>query len=291
MGVEEAVGLVGNTDPSGEIGRRVARRLADLGARQRLILPPDCPGATLPHAQNVTTTGYGDLDSMREALEGVQTLFLVPVREHPERVRLHVTAVDAAVAAGVGRIVYSSFLGAGPESTFTLARDHYATEEHIRSKGVPFTFLRGSAYFEVLRWIVGADGVIRGAAGDGCLAPVARDDMADTIAAVLASPGVHDGKTYDVTGPESLSLQQIADEFSAVTGKRIAYVNESVEEAWASRRTSGAPDWQVEAWVSTYLQIATGELDVVSDTVSRITGHAALSLREFLRTHPESWPS
>jgi uncharacterized protein YbjT (DUF2867 family) len=290
MGADVTVrGLIGNTDPLGQVGRRVAQRLADRKVRQRLIAPPDSSTPNLPYSGRVAMAGYGDLESMREALSGIETLLLVPIREHPERVRLHTTAVDAAVAAGVTRIVYSSFLGAGPDSTFTLARDHYATEEHIRSTGVAFTFLRGSAYLEVLRFIIGPDGVIRGPAGDGRLAPVARDDMADTVAAVLTSAGGHDGEAYDVTGPETVSLQQVADEFSLVTGRRITYVNETLEEARASRRASGASDWQVEAWVSTYLQIAAGELDVVSDTVPRITGHPALSLHEFLIAHPESY--
>lgn len=113
--------------------------------------------------------------------------------------------------------------------------------------------------------------------------------MADAVAAILTSDGAHDGETYDVTGPESISLQQIADEFSLVTGKRIAYVNETPEEAWASRGASGAADWQIAAWVSTYLQIAAGELDIVSDNVPRITGHPALSLRELLAAHPENY--
>ena len=282
-------GLVGNTDPSGEIGRRVAERLAARGFRQRLIVSDDVQAPGLPHSQAATVSNYGDFEAMKEAATGVETLFLVPIREHPERARLHMIAVDAAVAAGVKRIVYSSFLGAGAEATFTLARDHYATEEHIRSTGVAFTFLRGSAYLEVLRYIIGPDGVIRGPGGDGRVAPVARDDMADTVAAVLASDGAHDGETYDVTGPESLSLEQVADAFGSVTGRPITYVNETLEEAWASRRTYGAADWQIEAWVSTYLQIAAGELDVVSDTVPRITGHPAQSLQEFLVSHPESY--
>ena len=282
-------GLVGNTDPSGEVGRRVAERLAARGFRQRLIVSDEVQAPGLPHSHAATVSSYGDFESMKKAATGIETLFLVPIREHPERARLHMTAVDAAVAAGVTRIVYSSFLGAGPEATFTLARDHYATEERIRSTGVAFTFLRGSAYMEVLRYIIGPDGVIRGPGGDGRVAPVARDDMADTVAAVLASDGAHDGETYDVTGPESLSLEQVADAFGSVTGRPITYVNETVEEAWASRRTYGAADWQIEAWVSTYLQIAAGELDVVSDTVPRITGHPAQSLQEFLAGHPESY--
>ncbi len=90
-------------------------------------------------------------------------------------------------------------------------------------------------------------------------------------------------------GRSGVSLQQVADAFSVVTGRRVHYVNETVGEAWASRRTYGAPDWQVEAWVTTYLQIAAGELDVVTGTVPRVTGHPAVSLREFLSDHPESY--
>jgi uncharacterized protein YbjT (DUF2867 family) len=78
---------------------------------------------------------------MRAALEGARTLFLIPAAETPDRVRQHRTAVDAAVAAGVRRIVYLSFFGAAPDATFTLARDHWETEEYIRATGVPFTFL------------------------------------------------------------------------------------------------------------------------------------------------------
>lgn len=209
LGAPEAVrGLIGNTDPSGEVGGRVAQRFAAQRIRQRLIDLPESQVPNLPHCERATVMSYADQDSMQKALAGVETLFLVPVKEHPERVRLHTTAVDSAVAAGVSRIAYSSFLGAAHVSTFTLARDHCATEEHIRSMGVAFTFLRGSAYLEVLRWIIGSDGVIRGPAGDGRVAPVARDDTADAIAAILSSDGAHDGQTYDVTGPESVPLQE-----------------------------------------------------------------------------------
>jgi uncharacterized protein YbjT (DUF2867 family) len=290
MGIQEAaLGLIGNTDASGQVGRRVAQRLARQGLRQRLLVQDRSQAPELPQSEVATISGYGDTESMRKAVAGVDTLLLIPIKKHPERVRLHQTAIDAAVAAGVRRIVYSSFLAAAPDATFTFARHHYATEQHIRSTGVAFTFLRGSAFLEVLRWIIGEDGVIRGPAGDGRLAPVARDDLAEVAAAVLTADGAHDGQTYAVTGPESLSLQQLAEAFALVTGRPISYVDEPLEQAWASRRTSGAPDWQVEAWVTTYLQIANGELDLISDTVPRLTGHPAMSLAGYLAAHPESY--
>jgi NAD(P)H dehydrogenase (quinone) len=281
-------GLVANTDPSGEVGRRVAERLAARGVRQRLLVAPGVTAPELPGAE-VAHVADGDdgSRSLTAALSGVGTLFFVPVREVPDRVARHAAVVDAAVAAGVGRIVYSSFLGASPTATFTLARDHHATEERIRATGLPFTILRGSAYLEVLRWIIGADGVIRGPGGTGRLAPVGRDDVADVAARVVAADGRHDGVTYDLTGPELVSLGDIAEAFGRATGRAMSYEDEPLERARESRRALGAPEWQVEAWVSTYLQVARGELETVSDAVPRLTGHPALSLPAYLAAHPE----
>ena len=154
---------------------------------------------------------------------------------------------------------------------------------------MPFTFVRGSAFLEVMHWLINDAGVIRGPAGDGRLAPVARDDLADVIAAILADPEAHDRQTYDVTGPVALSLSEVAAEFTTATGRQITYAVETPEEAWTSRRGYGAPEWQVQAWVGTYLQIAEGALDVVSDTVPRLTGHPATSLTDYLQQHSDDY--
>ena len=106
----------------------------------------------------------------------------------PDRVGQHRTFVDAAADAGVEHLVYISFLGAAPDATFTLARDHWATEEHIRARGLPATFLRDTLYADFFPMMTGADGVIRGPAGDGRVAAVAQDDIADAAVAVLRDP-------------------------------------------------------------------------------------------------------
>src|SRR2546429_544558 len=222
---------------------------------------------------------YGDGEAARRALDGVGTLFMVSGSEAPDRVDQHRTFVDAAVAAGVGRIVYLSFYGASPDATFTLARDHFATEEHIRASGVRFTFLRDNIYADFMPYLVGEDRVIRGPAGDGRVAAVAQADIAEVAAAVLREPGAHHGVTYALTGPEALTLHEIA----AILGPDVRYHPETIEEAYASRATYGAPDWQVDAWVSTYTAIAAGELAGTTDTVERITGHRPLTLGELLR--------
>jgi uncharacterized protein YbjT (DUF2867 family) len=179
--------------------------------------------------------------------------------------------------------VYVSFFGAAPDATFTLARDHFHTEQHIRASGLAYTFLRDNFYAEFVPDLVGENGVIRGPAGRGRAAFVGQDDIADAAAAVLSGPDDHAGRVYDLTGPEALTLDEAAAILSARLGRTVTYRPETVEEAYASRASYGAPPWQLDAWVSTYTAIASGELDGVSDAVLRLTGHAATPLAEIVR--------
>jgi NAD(P)H dehydrogenase (quinone) len=209
-------------------------------------------------------------------------VFLVSGRESADRVAQHRSAVDAAVAAGVERVVYTSFLGAAPDATFTLARDHWATEEYIRARGLPAVFLRDSLYLDMLPLLVGRDGVIRGPAGDGAVAAVSRDDVADVAAAILLAPDRRDGATYDVTGGEALTLAEVAARLAAAQGRPVRYEPETVEEAYASRASYGAPAFEVDGWVSSYIAIGAGEMSTVSDAVPRLTGHPAETLDGWL---------
>jgi NAD(P)H dehydrogenase (quinone) len=279
--------LIAVTGATGAVGGRVARRLADRGAAQRLVVRDPDRAPTLAGADVRTIAGYGDSAGMRAALEGVHTLFLVPAAEAPDRVEQHLTAVDAAAAAGVERIVYLSFVGAAPDSTFTLARHHYLTQERIRATGVPFTFVRMSLYMDFIPLMVGADGVIRGPAGNGRVGAVLRDDLADVCAVVLTEEG-HDGQSYDVTGPEAFTLTEAAAEMARATGAPIRFEDETLEQAYASRAHYGAPDWEIEGWVSSYAAIGAGDLALVTDTVRRLAGHAPVRLADYLRTHPDS---
>ncbi len=273
---------------TGAVGGWVAARLANLGHGQRLIArdtrrAPDLPGAEVAEAS------YDNPQAMRRALDGIQTFFMVSGSEAFDRVQQHIATVDAAVEAGVKRIVYLSFLGAAPEATFTFARDHWRTEEHMRAANVRTAFLRDSLYLDMLPMMAGDDGVIRGPAGDGRVAAVARDDVADVAVTVLLGGEDHDGRSYDVTGPEGITLYQVVEELSRVTGRNIVYRAETLEEAYASRASYDAPEWEVEGWVTSYAAIAVGELDVVSNTVSELAGHAPMALAEFLRRYPESY--
>jgi NAD(P)H dehydrogenase (quinone) len=279
----EVVILIVVTGSTGQLGGRIARRLADAGVAQRLVVrdaarAPQLDGAT------VAVADYGDGEAVRRALDGADTVLMVSARESADRLVQHRSFVDAAAATGVRHLVYTSFQGAAPDATFTLARDHWRTEQHIRDSGLTWTFLRDNLYADFLTFMVGTDGVLRGPAGDGRAAVVAQDDIADAAAAVLRAPGAHAGRTYDLTGPQSLSFAEIAATITAATGREVSYRNETIEEAYASRASYGAPDWQVDAWVSTYTSVAAGELATVSAAVEELTGHPATSLADLLRT-------
>jgi NAD(P)H dehydrogenase (quinone) len=275
------------TGATGGLGGRVARRLAERGVAQRLVVRDPGRAPELPGAE-AAAAGYHDLVGLRRALEGARTLFMVSAAEDRERVRLHAGVVDAAVAAGVERVVYTSFSGAAPDCTFTFGRDHWHTEQLIRASGLRHTFLRDNLYIDFLPRLAGPDGVIRGPAGDGRVAAVARDDIADAAVAVLLGDG-HDGRGYDMTGPEALTLGEVAEELSRFAGRTVRYQVETLQEAYASRASYGAPDWEVDGWVSTYTAIANGELAQVSGDVAALTGHPPTRLAEFLAANPDSY--
>jgi NAD(P)H dehydrogenase (quinone) len=282
-------GVIAVTGVTGGLGGRVARRLAERGAAQRLVVRDPARAPELAGAE-VETGSYDDGEGLRRAFDGTRTLFMVSASEAPDRARLHANVVDAAVAAGVERVVYTSFFGAAPDCTFTFGRDHWHTEELIRGSGLRHTFLRDNLYIDFLPLMVGGDGVIRGPAGDGRVAAVARDDIADVAVAVLLDDGGgHDGRAYDMTGPEALTMAEAADELSRAAGRTVTYHAETLEEAYASRAHYGAPDWEVAGWVTTYAAIANGDLGTVSGDVAAVAGHPPVGLREFLRRNPDSY--
>jgi uncharacterized protein YbjT (DUF2867 family) len=269
------------TGSTGRLGGRVARALSAAGLPQRLVVRDPARAPTLAGTE-VAPAEYGNAEAGRRALAAIQTLFMVSGSETPDRVDQHRTFVDAAVSAGVEHIVYVSFYGAAPDATFTLARDHWATEQHIRASGVQWTFLRDNLYMDFFPAIVGADGIIRGPAADGRVAAVAQDDIADVAAVVLREPASHAGQTYDLTGPEALTLSEVADQLAGAAERVVGYVPETLDDAYRSRAHYGAPAWQVDAWVSTYTAIAAGELAGTSDDVERIAGHTPISLADLL---------
>ena len=269
------------TGATGALGGMVARLLAEAGIPQRLLARHTAKLAPMNNTP-VFATAYSDHDHSVRALRGVRTLFMVSAAESPYRRQDQRTFVDSAAEAGVEHIVYTSFMNARPDAVFTLARDHWDTEEYIKSKGLKYTFLRDCLYQDILPGFVGRDGVIRGPAGHGIVAAVARPDVARSAVRILTDPGDHEGAVYTLTGPQALSLDEVAAILTKVTGKPVSYHNETLGEALESRRGMGAEQWQVEAWTSTYVAIAAGEMSKVSPDVERLTGTPPLAFADYL---------
>ncbi|MEZ0577854.1 NmrA family NAD(P)-binding protein [Nocardioides sp. MH1] len=276
--------MIAITGATGSIGGRVAQLLADLSPRLVVRDPARAPATS----GDVHRASYDDRAAAEAALAGVETLLLVSAAESATRRDEHRTMVEAAAAAGVRHLVYTSFVAAAPDASFTLGRDHWHTEDAIRTAaaatGLTFTLLRDNFYLDVLPLFADASGVIRGPAGDGRLAAVARADVADVAAVVLRAPEAHAGAVYELTGPEALDLHEVATRAGAVLGRTLTYQPETLEEAYASRRAAypGTPDWQLDAWVSTYTSVADGSMAHVTEDVQKVTGRKARTLEETL---------
>jgi NAD(P)H dehydrogenase (quinone) len=283
------------TGTSGGIGGLVLEKLGSQVSSGSLILVGRDASKLAPGFEHREAV-YGDGEAMTAALLEVDTLFFVSGRESEARLDEHLSVVQAAVDAGVGRIVYLSFLGASPDATFTLGRHHFYTEEAIRKTGLRYTFLRDSLYQDYLPFMTGEDGVIRGPAGDGRLSAVSREDVAEVVAVVLkdadAAGGAetrHDGHAYDITGPEALTLSEVAEQLTAASGHPVSFHNETREEAYASRAKYNAPAFEVEGWVTSYESIGVGEMSGVSGDVELVIGRPPATFAQFLAAHPESY--
>ena len=280
------------TGASGNVGGVVARLLSERGLPLRLLANTPSRAPKLPGAHTVQCS-YEDTPASREALTGVDVLFMVSAPESEDRLDKHIAFVDAAAASGVRHIVYLSFMNAAPDATFTLARTHFHTEERIKASGMTYTFLRDNFYADFFVALPDEEGRILGPAGDGRVGVVAREDAGRVAAEVLADPGSFENQTLDVTGPEALTLDvtgpealtldEITQILTRVQGRPVTYVRETVEEAYESRKKWPAAQWEYDSWVSTYTSIARGEMDVVSTTVRDVTGRDPLTFEEVAR--------
>lgn len=267
------------TGVSGSLGLLIAERVADLNPVVFVRDPACAPALTA----DVRACDYADTPAATRALADVRVLMMVSARETADRRAVHRSFIDAASHAGVRHIVYTSFAAASPTATFTFARDHADTEAAIRESGMEYTFLRNNLYADLAPYLGGETGVIRGPAGSGRLAPVARADIADVAAAVLRDPAAHSGTTYRLTGPYAMTMAELAARTAAVVGRPMRFEDESVEDAYRWRQTQfDAEPWEVDGWVSTYTAIADGSMAEVTDDVKRVLGRPARSLEQAL---------
>ncbi|WP_367132719.1 NAD(P)H-binding protein [Saccharothrix sp. HUAS TT1] len=217
----------------------------------------------------------GDFDGpLAGTFAGVETLLLVSV-DGPDEIRVgrHLRAVEAAVAAGVRHIAYTSVSDADT-SPLALAAVHKATEDAIRATGVPFTFLRNGMYHE--NYLPHGPGPITTAAGGGRIASASRDDLALAAAVVLSTPG-HENAVYELTGPRAWSF----DELAALAGT--SHVAVGAAERVAGLKGFGLPDFLAELLADVEVNIGRGALAEVRPDLEKLIGRPATTIEDAVR--------
>ncbi|MFC8273568.1 NAD(P)H-binding protein [Streptomyces sp. NPDC057271] len=253
------------TGVSGGLGSLVAERLA---GRDDVVL------GTRAGLSGTRLVDFDEPATLPAAFAGVGTLLLISAGygEDDTVTARHEAAISAAEAAGVGHIVYTSLSGDGDHLTYSLA--HRWTERRLQRSKVEWTVLRNGLYAELLTWIAApdADNRITGPLGEGRLAAVAREDLAEIAVVVATAPAAHAGRTYELVGEHSLGGADLARALGA------EYVPGTLAEARTAIAASGAEPFQVPMLTGTYSAIAHGFMDG--------TGVEHSSLRELLGREP-----
>lgn len=275
--------MIGITGVTGKLGSKVAQLISEQGISARHLARNSQRAALYDNAELVQAAFENSLEAV-EALKGIDVLLMVSASESPNRLQQHFAFLDAAHEAGVKHIVYTSFYNAATEATFTLARDHAKTEKYIKERGFTYTFLRDNFYLDFFLDLCLNNGEIRGPAGNGKVSAVARQDVSEVATTILAKPDKWKNQLLNMTGPADLSMADIVHFVSEQKGEIIPYIDESIEEAYASRKAWPAQDWEYDAWVSTYTAIKEGKQAGVSSDIERVLGRPATSLEQLVKT-------
>jgi NAD(P)H dehydrogenase (quinone) len=276
------------TGASGQFGRVAAEAVLEKTAPSDVVLVTRTPDSLADLAARGAVVRRGDFDdpaSLPAAFEGGEQLLLISTDRVGDRVPQQQAAVDAAAAAGVRSIVYTSILNPSDSNPAAVAAEHRATEEHIRARGLGWTFLRNGIYADLLPYTAApalASGTLLSNDGDGRTSYVARDDLAQAAAVVLTSDG-HDGKSYDLTGPEALGAKDLAALFAEVGGKPVEPVFVD-DEAWIAAMVehAGMPEPGARLYSTFGIAARQGYFAVVSPTLEQLIGRAPKTVREVL---------
>lgn len=275
------------TGAAGHLGRHVIESLLARGvAAQDLVAIV----RTASKAEDLTARGitvaeapYEDVAALTEALQGVDRLVLVSGSEVGKRAAQHTNVLEAAKAAGVAFIAYTSLVNAD-SSELSLAPEHRETEALLASSGIDHVLLRNGWYWENFASNVDAaraTGHVFGAAGEGRVNGAARRDYAEAAALVVTTDG-HAGKTYELGGQPSLTYPEIAQAVGTVIGAEVSYVNQSVEEYQQTLEGAGLPAEVAQMIAGWDVAIAGGALETASTDLEDLIGRPATSLAEAL---------
>lgn len=294
----------------GHFGSKAAElMLAEVGA-EHLIVTSWNPAALPAWAERgvrARVADYDDAAGTRAAFEGGDVVLLLStMKVGPMRQQQHRNAIDAAVAAGVQRVVYTSYLGAGdPAADWYTLVDHRYTEQAIRESGLSWSFMRDSQYQQAMTQLQAAaaiaTGIWRANSGDGQISMVHRDDCVRSAVALLLGKGEPD-TAYDITGPDLVSFPELHRAIEELSGARIEYVEVSDVDMHAYFNGMGVPryatedftdspfPWCSEDMVTNGAGVRKGGMAVLSTAVNDLTGREPISVWETLREDAAGWP-
>lgn len=278
------------TGATGQFGNLVIQSLL-----QRGVPPSEIrasvrdPGKADHHRQRGIDVRRGDFDdseAMRNAFADTQHLLIISTDKIGQRVEQHRRAVQAALAAGVEHVLYTSIVDMqGGEGSNPIAADHRATEQIIRDTGMPYTFLRNTFYAEYMLFpVVKAleSGVFVSSVGDGRLGAVARTDLAEAAAVALSEPG-HENITYDLTYPRTWDYAEAVEIVSRVSGKPLVYRPVSEDEMARHLHQSGTPEESVPMALGLERTLREGHLSKAAHDLEQVLGRPVTPLEEVAR--------
>lgn len=276
------------TGATGQLGRHVISSLLRLDVQLPDLVAAgrneDKLGALRELDLATVRIDYTDPATLDEAFAGADTVLLISSSEVGRRVPQHRNAVDAAVRAGVSRLVYTSALGAD-RGKLLLAEEHLATEQAIAESGLPYTIVRNGWYtenFEPALRHAETTGVVLASAGEGRVASATREDYAEAIAAVLAQDG-HSGQTYELSGDVAWSFDELAAALTEVLDREVTYRRLTPEQHLAELERTGVDESTARFLVALDANIEDGALDLVTGDLSRLLGRHTTPLVDALR--------
>lgn len=273
------------TGATGKLGRRTVERLLERVPADRVgvsVRDPRKAGDLAARGVRVRQGSFDDPASLVHAFEGAEQVLLVSLdRTGEECVSGHRAAIDAAVKAGAGRILYTSQMGAAHDSRFQACRDHARTEDLLCATGLPWTSLRNGFYAaSALQFLEAArhTGDIALPA-DGAVAWTGHDDLAEATAVILTEEGRFEGPTPPLTGPAALDFDAVAEMAAQVTGRP---VTRTVVPGAAFREqvlSHGAPAAVADLLLSIFAAARNGEFATVDPTLAALIGRAPVAFR------------
>lgn len=271
------------TGATGKLGRLVLDELLRQVHPAEIVALARDPGALADYAEkgvHVREADYDNPDSLRGALKGVDRVLLISGNAVGQRERQHGNVIEAAEAAGVSYLAYTSVLNA-QASKLMLAPEHVATEKLLEKSGLNYDVLRMPWYSENYTAALGPaieHGAIYGATGEGKLATATRTDLAAAaVGALLRSPG---GKTYELAGNHPWTMQEFAEEVSRQAGKPVRYVNQSESDYKQTLEGAGLPPPVATLLASTSYLAGEGELFSDSKDLSQLAGRPSTPIKD-----------